>query len=606
MSAPSQVRPIPQKPAPAPPDVPKLLFTRGGRYPQAIAWFGARSFWGHLWHLAASVIATEDIDSRAWMRPSTPDTLTRKAAAVLGGRGGAPTLTEALDRDVWIDFIADTGDCVSVSHEVARIVFATYEVPDPAKPGEKLVLPRGDVLLFGGDTAYPVATELEIHNRVIVPFSRVLEEVRDGKPRVILGIPGNHDWYAGLDGFGRMFRERRGTVGLADASAPNEVVRFAQIGHFIQWVEAFRIGRYVSKRSTLPLEGYVPVQDASYFALRLAPGLDLWGADRQLRAVDFEQRAFFASLRHENRGLVLAMADPPNAFLEPNPAGQHIVDALDLRLEDDGVLVLTGDTHHYCREHIGRTVHVTAGGGGAFLHPARIMRQGLPAPAAEFPGPKASLALALQIPWQIVHGRSGFLVHAAAALLYLPAFSAVRWGGAPPLVMSLVTAAVAGFVCRLLGGWRDRSIAVYMLAAVAGLAIGFVPLLARMTLAAAGGLFDAADLYGARPWLVLAASVYVATLVFGTYLTALTVFGIEQHQAFAALAHPGYKHFVRLRVRRDGSGTDAWVLGKVDPLSDADPVVLVDQFSWTNQGLSAGARSALPGSAVMPPSNHAA
>src|SRR5690349_18987516 len=101
MSAPSPVRPSPLRPAAAPPDVPKLLFTRGGRYPQAIAWFGARSFWGHLWHLAASVIATEDIDSRAWMRPSTPDTLTRKAAAVLGGREGAETLTEALDRDVW-------------------------------------------------------------------------------------------------------------------------------------------------------------------------------------------------------------------------------------------------------------------------------------------------------------------------------------------------------------------------------------------------------------------------------------------------------------------------------------------------------------------------
>ncbi|WP_282417298.1 hypothetical protein [Polyangium sp. 15x6] len=541
------------------------------------------------------------------MRPSTADTLTRKAAAVLGGREGKETLTEALGRDVWIDFIADTGDCVSVSQEVARLVFETYEVEAPDKPGETLLLPRGDILLFGGDTAYPVATELEIHNRVIVPFSRVLEEVRDGKPRVLLGVPGNHDWYAGLDGFGRMFRERRGTVDLVGKSAPNEVVRFAQIGHFIQWVEAFRIGRYVSKRSTLPLDGYVPVQDASYFALRLAPGLDLWGADRQLRAVDFEQRAFFASLRTENRGLLLTLADPAYAFLEPNPAGQHIVDALDLRLEDDAVLVLTGDTHHYCREQIGKTCHVIAGGGGAFLHPARIMRQGLPEPAAEFPGPKASLALALQIPWQIVHGRSGFLVHLAAALLYMPAFTAVRWGGAPPMVGSLVTAAIAAFVCRLLGGFRNRSIAVYLLATIAGLIIGFVPLLARTAFATAGGLFlHAADLYGARPWLVFAVSVYVATLIFGTYLTAMTVLGIEQHQAFAALAHPGYKHFVRVRVRRDGSGADAWVLGKVDPLSASDPVVLVDQFSWTNHGLSAGARSMMPASQITPPSGDAA
>jgi len=611
MTAPTPVRPTPSharerlsqkpsesqrpllRPAPAPPDVPKLLFTRGGKYPRAIAWFGARSFWGHLWHLAASVIATEDIDSRAWMRPSTPDTLTRKVAAVLGGDRDAQTLTDALDRDVWFDFIADTGDDAAVSEEVARIVFAAYEVDDPDGGPDKLTLPRGDMLVFGGDTAYPVATELEIHNRVIVPFSRALAEARDGRSRALLGIPGNHDWYGGLDGFGRMFRERRGTVDLADASRPNEVVRFAQIGHFIQWVEAFRIGRYVTKRSTLPLEGYVPVQDASYFALRLAPGLDLWGADRQLRAVDFEQRAFFASQRNEGRGVVLCLADPVNAFLEPNPAGRHIVDALDLRPEDDPVLVLTGDTHHYCREQIGRMSHVTAGGGGAFLHPARIFRkvQGLRPPEAEFPGPRASFGLALQIPWQIVHGRSGFLVHLAVGLLYGLGVLTHRIGGVRPLVISLVMAAIGGFICRLLGGFRLGSIAIYGLSIVTGLALGFAPMLTRMALHAIGMLLGAPRLYGATPLLVYGIATYVGTLVFGTFLTALTVLGLEQHQAFSALAHPGYKHFVRLRVRRDGSRIDAWVLGKVDPLNASEPVVLVDQFSWKNEGLGTGARS---------------
>ena len=36
---------------------------------------------------------------------------------------------------------------------------------------------------------------------------------------------------------------------------------------------------------------------------------------------------------------------------------------------------------------------------------------------------------------------------------------------------------------------------------------------------------------------------------------------------------------------------DAWVLGKVDPLNASEPVVLVDQFSWKNEGLGTGARS---------------
>ena len=50
----------------------------------------------------------------------------------------------------------------------------------------------------------------------------------DGRQRVLLGIPGNHDWYDGLDGFGRMFRRRppgveaaraRGRRVAADAAA---------------------------------------------------------------------------------------------------------------------------------------------------------------------------------------------------------------------------------------------------------------------------------------------------------------------------------------------------------------------------------------------------
>src|SRR5262249_52990256 len=158
----------------------------------------------------------------------------------------AASLAEALDRDVWIDFVADTGDDVSVSRAVAEMVFDTYAVDDPDSPGAELTLPRGDVLLFGGDTAYPVATELEIHNRVIVPFNQVLKDRLDGKPRVLLGIPGNHDWYGGLDGFGRMFRAPLGTVdrssvvaSYAPGDEPAEKVdQTTQLEHFFQWVEA--------------------------------------------------------------------------------------------------------------------------------------------------------------------------------------------------------------------------------------------------------------------------------------------------------------------------------------------------------------------------------
>lgn len=577
------------RPDPQPPDAPRLFYKHGRRYPRAIAWFGARSFWGHLWHLAASVIATEDIDSRDWMRADPPDEFTRRLADILVHdrrlEADVGSLTEALDRDLWIDFHADTGDDASVSAAVAKLLFERYELPDPEDPEKTLLAPRGDLLVFGGDTAYPVATELEIHNRVIVPYNRVLRERARSEPaaglRVLLGIPGNHDWYAGLDGFHRMFSERRGRVSRESRLPKDEIDRMGQVGHLVSWIEAFRVGRFVAKRPALPLEGYVPVQTASYFALRLAPGLDFWGVDRQLRSVDFQQQLYFAEARRDC-GVVLCMADPAYAFLEPNAPGQQILRSLDMTLEEDGVFVLVGDTHHYCRQEFPPGLHVTAGGGGAFLHPQRILRGDLPAPAAEFPGPRTTLALALSVPWAIAHGRSGFLVHIGVAVALLPMFGFVV-AGARYLVPAITTSAVLFVVCFLIGGWRvRRAWLVGLLALAAGTAVGLSPVVVH---GAAQLAARALDLALSDRWLAtlaFAASIYVGALVFGTYLMMLTLLGLEQHQAFSALAHPGYKHFVRLRVRRDGSAIDGWVIGKVDPLRPQEPVVLVDRFTWTN------------------------
>ena len=45
-------------------ELPRHAFRRGVTAPKAVPWFGIRSFYGHLWHLVASAIATQDIDSR--------------------------------------------------------------------------------------------------------------------------------------------------------------------------------------------------------------------------------------------------------------------------------------------------------------------------------------------------------------------------------------------------------------------------------------------------------------------------------------------------------------------------------------------------------------
>jgi hypothetical protein len=584
----------PIRPEPAPPDgLPPVRFKRGTGYPQAISWFGFRTFWGHLWSLLASAIATEDIDSRDWMRADPPDEMLRRLASLLGGDPGAATLTEALDRDVWIDFVADTGDDVSVSRAVAAMMFDTYTVDDPAAPGEDLVLPRGDILIFGGDTAYPVATELEIHNRVIVPFNRVLRDRVDGRPRALLGLPGNHDWFAGLDGFGRMFRAPLGTVGRASMvpepgpsdvpAGGTKVEQTTQLQHFFEWVEALRIGERVEKRAALPLLGYTPVQTASYWAVPLAPRLDLWGPDRQLTTLDTRQRMFFASRREEaDSGLFVCLADPPYAFLEPHRAGQEILRSLDLSFEHDHLFALTGDIHHYCRMELGGGgKQVTAGGGGAFLHPAKIARAGLPAPAAEMPGPIASRALTTKIPFLLALGRAGFLLHAALAIVYGPMQKLAWMDGRPSALTAAVTGVVLWIILWFVGATRDeRAWKVVTLSGACAAVMAAVPFGMNAAAIAVGPAWPYAteSLLGAA----FVAMVLAGVFVFGVYLMLLTMLGLATDQGFGPLAHPGYKHFVRLRVRRDGRKIEGWALGKIDTLRRSSPVVLFDRFEWHN------------------------
>ena len=75
-------------------------------------------------------------------------------------------------------------------------------------------------------------------------------------------------------------------------------------------------------------------------------------------------------------------------------------------------------------------------------------------------------------------------------------------------------------------------------------------------------------------------TVFSASYVFGSSVAHLTRRGIEHTQAFTALDHPGYKHFLRLRVRADGRGVDGYCVGLTDPLAPGAKPELIDVFSW--------------------------
>jgi hypothetical protein len=428
---------------------------------------------------------------------------------------------------------------------------------------------------------------------------------------VLLGIPGNHDWYDGLDGFARLFRvDATGAAGRESMLPPEPapppragrragfVVRHL---HLDEWRAFFRIlidfgravaalwrRRTVARRKRLALPGYEAVQEATYWCLPLAPGLDVFGVDRQLSRLDFRQRAFFRKRRAErpDARVVFVAPDPALAFDEKWSLGQEMLRACKLSLEGHDVLYLTGDMHHYQRRHAGNgSMHVIAGGGGAFLHGTRLSPGPLGPADAVYPDSVACRRLLRQVPLRLMLGSSGFLVHFGfGALAAIELAASLR--GIVPLLVAAACVSLAlsvGFhLNSRAGSAHPRRVAV--VAALYGTALGALPVVLRGALARLVHVFG-----GSLRELGLAAALasdgavsvvyaFLAAFGFGMFLSTLARTGLEHQQAYAVLSHPGFKHFVRLCVHPDGR-VEGFTIGKDDPLSTDDPTV-IDTFEW--------------------------
>ena len=588
LRVPALLQPRGDSPAP-------LVFHRGAHAPYATRWFGVTSLAGHARNLVASAIAAESIDSRDWMRPASADEILSQVVRVLGGDVGQATLVQAIGRPVWVDFVADTGDDHDVSQAVARMLFREYAVEEG---GSVRALPRGDVLLFGGDTAYPVATGEEIARRVVAPWNEVLRErIEPGeKRRALIGIAGNHDWYDGLDGFGRLFRRnpqgvppgeeipksvRRGRVRRKTGIMARQL-HLDEVGGFLKllaagWraVSALWSGSKIVRPRRLALIGYEPVQDASYWVLPLAPGLEVWGVDRQLGRLDYRQRLFFAERRRAAPAsrLLFVAPDPAIAFGEKHAPGARMLSSCRLSLERDAVFYLTGDMHHYERRpQPSGSLHVIAGGGGAFLHGTRISPSPTGPAAVAWPSSATSRRLVAHVPFKLMVGSAGFMLHIGFALLAsLELGAAARGTGTLVVAACLFTVALAALLYTNVGHNRAHPFAVAAVAIPFGAAIGLLPMSLRLALP---------RLVPAIDWDigVLIVYAFLGPLGIGLFLATIAVLGLENQQAFSVLSHPGFKHFVRLCIHPDGR-IEAWTIGKDDPLGKGDPK-LIDRFEW--------------------------
>jgi hypothetical protein len=349
--------------------------------PVAVRWFGSRALLRELRRIMRLAVEGDAIDARDWMEPNVMVFAAGGVCGQIAPEDWDTPPEEPAEGAIWFDYVADTGDDWYATHDIAYWLHGdVWAAPDgelhvsppPSADGrEALRLPRGAFLIFGGDTAYYVASEPTIRQRVVDPYNAAYQVRFQGGPyppaRPFFGIPGNHDWYDSLDGFGRLFRMH------APTSAPAGAIRRP------------------TTEGPIELDGHTPQQLASYFAIRLPWDWDLWALDIQKRYLDFRQVAFFVELLRRwhptsaaegTHKLVLLSAVPA---VETGFRNDHIEAELKRVVEPPGLklpkprlrLDLAGDTHNYQRYELGddgvaaggRRMTVVAGGGGAFLHP---------------------------------------------------------------------------------------------------------------------------------------------------------------------------------------------------------------------------------------------
>jgi hypothetical protein len=252
----------------------------------------------------------------------------------------ALTPAGCLDRsevgELWFDYVSDLGDGWNSTFTVARLL-AAEELP-LAGGGEDHLTQRGSILVMGGDQVYPVPKHSEYDNRLLGPYRAALPCAPAGGPD-LFAIPGSHDWYDGLINFTNIFCR----------------------GHSIG--------------------GWRTSQSRSYFAIKLPHRWWLWGIDMQFGDyLDEVQLRYFADIAsgemQPGDSVIVCMAKE----VESGRASEEVCSDRDVEhlereiIEPAGgrvALYLKSGRHHYVRyQDDDRSAQlITAGGGGAFMHP---------------------------------------------------------------------------------------------------------------------------------------------------------------------------------------------------------------------------------------------
>lgn len=255
----------------------------------------------------------------------------------------------ALDQSgaFWIDYIADVGEGFEPTYTAAYLL--AQDSLDVKGAG---ALQHGDILIMGGDQCYPQATREEYKHRLLMPFGWAFSVANPD--RKLFAIPGNHDWYDGLNAFDGLFCSSRDRL----SSAKGNVIG-----------------------------GWQCQQHRSYWAIRLPYNWWIWGADIQFsKYLDTAQVSYFEAMAdqmHPGDSLIICLAEPSWMIRDMQGIDEEEnffkITSIARARGANIVAVIAGDWHHYNRYYAHELdVHfITSGGGGAFLHPTHVLKNNI-------------------------------------------------------------------------------------------------------------------------------------------------------------------------------------------------------------------------------------
>jgi hypothetical protein len=460
-----------------------------------------------------------------------------------------PDDAELDDTELWLDYVADVGDGFNATYSVAYLL-AQREL---AVEGEPLPLPRGRVLVFGGDQVYPTASGQQYEDRFKGPYRAALPAAPcEGEQPSLYALPGNHDWYDGLTAFLRLFaRSEHGRIG-----------------------------------------GWHTRQSRSYFTIRLPQRWWLFAVDAQFGAyIDDPQVRYFREAAKQLRpGDRVILCTPSPSWVQAYSADSTAYDTTDYFVRriiaPTGAqvrLMLSGDWHHYARYTNADRELITCGGGGAYLYPTHRLPESIQVPpdaslvltpspaeqyklAATYPSKRQSRGFAAGVFGRLPFGNPGFitLVGILHLLLMLAMANASQRVSSPavqrlvtiPLLLMavIVVGACVAFAMPATGGRRARRHRILGLGhGAAHLGVG------------AGGTWVALQTpFHGLPWplpllsaflLYLPAAGLVGSLLVALYLVIASTVNVNVNELFAAQGIIDCKSFLRMHIARDGSLT---------------------------------------------------